>query len=205
MQKDEVWAAVDQQRAELADLASGFTADQWTTPSLCGEWTVRDVVAHLTLSDVSPLVATRELVRYRGNLNRMIRETARRRAGELDDRQLVDALRAMVGNRGHPIGTKYVDPLVDLLVHGQDVTVPLGIDRPMPADAAVAAAQRVATMGYWSGARKRLRGLRLEATDVEWSSGSGTTVRGPIAALLLLLAGRNVRLDELEGLPAGVL
>jgi hypothetical protein len=46
---------------------------------------------------------------------------------------------------------------------------------------------------FWvlsSWARRRLRGVRLVATDVEWTAGSGAEVTGPIDALLLLLTGR---------------
>jgi uncharacterized protein (TIGR03083 family) len=198
MDRDTVWEYVDAQRRDLADLAATFTGAQWATRSLCTDWTVRDVVAHLTLTDVSPLAATRELLRRRGNLNAVIRETARDRARRLDDAELVAELRSMAGRRGHPIGTTHVDPLVDVLVHGQDIAVPLALNRAMPTEAAVVAAQRVATMGYWRRARRQLGAVRLEASDAEWAIGSGTVVRGPIAVLLLILAGRRVRLDELE-------
>jgi uncharacterized protein (TIGR03083 family) len=108
-------------------------------------------------------------------------------------------LRAMVGERRHPVGTTYLDPLCDVLIHGQDIAVPLGLERAMPVDAAIAAANRVATMGFWFFKRRPLRGLRLEATDADWTRGDGAVVRGPIAVLLLVLTGRRARLDELSG------
>jgi hypothetical protein len=46
-------AAVDtknlarQERADLADLLSTFTVEQWDAPSLCTRARVRDVVAHV--------------------------------------------------------------------------------------------------------------------------------------------------------------
>jgi hypothetical protein len=33
--------------------------------------------------------------------------------------------------------------------------------------------------------------MRLTATDVDWSVGSGAEIRGPIRGLLLLLTGRT--------------
>src|SRR5687767_3104812 len=60
----------------------------------------------------------------------------------------------------YPPGTKPIDPLVDVLVHGQGIAVPLRIDRPMPAAAAVAAAERVWVMSCPFFARRRFRGVR---------------------------------------------
>jgi hypothetical protein len=45
-------------------------------------------------------------------------------------------------------------------------------------------------MGWPFWARRRLGGLRLTATDVDWTVGSGADVNGPISAVLLLLTGR---------------
>jgi len=72
----------------------------------------------------------------------------------------------------------------------QDVALPLGLTTAMPVDAAREGAQRVWRMGWPFWARRRLRGLRLIATDVDWSAGEGVEVRGPVRALLLLLTGR---------------
>ena len=84
-----------------------------------------------------------------------------------------------------------MEPLIDVLVHGQDIALPLGRTRPMPTAAAAAAAQRAWDMGFPFRARKRLAGLRLAATDADWAVGSGEPVEGPIAALLLLVTGRD--------------
>jgi hypothetical protein len=48
-------------------------------------------------------------------------------------------------------------------------------------------------------------GLRLVATDTDWSVGEGPELRGPVLSLLLLLTGRQVVLPELEGPGAAVL
>jgi len=76
-------------------------------------------------------------------------------------------------------------------VHGQDVAIPLGRELPMPRDAATAAATRAWTMGWPFWARRRLRGLRLVASDTDWTAGRGEELTGPIGALVLLLTGRT--------------
>jgi uncharacterized protein (TIGR03083 family) len=202
MERDEVWRTIDEERSLLADLLDSLRADEWDSPTLCEQWRVRDVVAHLALSTLPPGRAVTEMVRYRGNFNRMVHDLACRHADSREPDQLVAQLRALVGSRRHVIGTTPMDPLVDVLVHGQDITVPLGRSRSMPTDAAVAAADRVWSMGFPHRARRRLGGLRLVAIDAEWNAGEGPEVRGPIAVLLLVLTGRRARLDELGG--AGV-
>ena len=83
--------------------------------------------------------------------------------------------------------TNYRNIVPDVLVHSQDIAVPLGRDLPVPIAAARAAADRVWGMGWPFWARRRLRGMRLTAIDTDWTVGAGEEVTGPIAALLLLL------------------
>ena len=82
------------------------------------------------------------------------------------------------------------------MIHQQDVRGPLGLVRTIPADRLRAALARVAPAigGPW-----RTRGLRLVATAVDWSAGSGPEVRGPGEALLMAIAGRRGVVDELAG------
>jgi uncharacterized protein (TIGR03083 family) len=121
------------------------------------------------------------------------------RADAVDQATVVADLRSGAASRRHPPGTSYLDPFADVLVHGQDIARPLGIRREMPLDAAVVAATRYWTMGFPFHARRRLAGLRITATDADWTVGDGPTVAGPIGSLLLLLTGRTAALDELEG------
>ena len=49
------------------------------------------------------------------------------------------------------------------------------------------------------GAKKRIAGLKLTATDMDWSHGNGPEVTGPAEALVMMMAGRLVALDDLSG------
>jgi uncharacterized protein (TIGR03083 family) len=190
MDVDTVWRHIDEQRESLADLVEPLAPEQWTTPSLCDAWQVGDVAAHLTLAQMGLCAVVVEAIRARGSFNRMIRDTALRAAGQ-EPVVYAGRLRAMVGSRRKAPGVSPLEPLTDVLVHGQDIAVPLGIDRPVPAAAAAASAQRCYDMGFPFGARRRLRGLRLVATDTDWSVGEGRVVEGPVRALLLLVTGRT--------------
>ncbi|SBT90479.1 TIGR03083 family protein [Streptomyces sp. DI166] len=187
---DERWRIVDEQRRTLADLLDGLTPPEWETPTACGDWRVRDVAAHLTLAprfSYGDLV--RDMVRARGNMDRLIHDTAVRAAAKPTE-EIVADLRGIVGSRRLAPMTTPREPLLDILVHGQDIALPLGRHREMPPAAARDAADRVWTMRFpprpWPLPRKK-----LVATDIEWTRGEGEEIRAPIADLLMLLTGRE--------------
>jgi uncharacterized protein (TIGR03083 family) len=198
MDVDEVWRAIDAERASLADLLEELTPVEWETPSLCSAWRVGDVAVHLTQAHMGLRAALVGAVRARGNFDRMIRDSALR-AAPLPPAECARRLRAMVGSRRTAPFLSPLEPLIDVLVHGQDIALPLGRTRPVPPAAAAAAATRVWEMGFPFSPRKRLRGFRLRATDTDWTVGEGAEVEGPIAALLLLVTGRAAALDRLGG------
>jgi uncharacterized protein (TIGR03083 family) len=201
MDTDAIWAAIDGERCSLVELLRGLSDEEWSTPSLCERWTVREVAAHLALSHLGAGRQLVEAVRSGFRFNRLVERTARRHASAPPPR-LVGEIEAMIGSRRHVLGTTIRDPLVDVLVHGQDIAVPLGRPRAMPVEAATEAADYVWAKGFPFQARRRLRGLRLEATDADWARGDGAIVRGPLEVLLLLMTGRRARLDELAARPA---
>ena len=135
MDSDTIWRHIDEQRATLADFFDDIAAARWSTPSLCAAWTVRDVAAHLTHSHMSTPRIMAEALKSGFRFNAMVHRMAVQDPSSPE--QIAVALRAMRGSRRHPPTTTECDPLIDVLVHGQDIAVPLGIDLPMPADAAM--------------------------------------------------------------------
>lgn len=188
MNVDQIWASVDAQRRGLADLIETFDTQQWMAPSLCDGWRVRDVAAHLTHSHMAPLRALVEAAKSGFRFDPMIR-----RLGVEDPRsqsEIAAALRGMAGSRKKVPGTSVQQPMIELLVHGQDMAVPLGIDLPMPTDAAVEAAKRLGSMKFPINAVRQLDGVRLVATDADFAVGEGREVRAPIRDIVMILAGR---------------
>ena len=188
MNPEEIWAAVDVERADLAGIIDSLTDEQWTAPSLCDGWRVRDVAAHLTHSHMSPprmiLEAVRSGFRFDPMIRRLAVEDSRSRA------EIAAALRGMAGARRKVPGTSVAQPLIELLVHGQDIAVPLGIDRLMPPAAALEAAKRLSGMTFPINATRRIEGIRLEASDADFTVGEGRTIRSPIGDIVMILAGR---------------
>lgn len=201
MDRDEKWAVIGGQRRAFADLLAGLDDRQWERPSLCAEWRIKDVAAHVALTPQSPgaLRILARGLRARGDLQAVNRDMAIAHADRAPAR-LIAELRTLADSRRKPAITTLDNLSFDTMVHIQDVAVPLGLTVAMPLDAAREGADRVWRMGWPFWARRRLRGLRLVAVDIEWSAGEGGEVRGPIQALLLLLTGRtDAALPHLRG------
>ncbi|MFE9786953.1 maleylpyruvate isomerase family mycothiol-dependent enzyme [Nocardia salmonicida] len=189
---DTIFQAVAEERTTLVALLRELPESAWDTETLCEGWRVRDVVAHLVLATrvtIGSLVVN--LIRARGNTDRLIHDTAVRLADRTSTAELLAELHATIDSRAIPIGTTPIDRLMDLLVHGQDIAVPLGIERVMPTAAAQLSLERVWTMGAPFHARTRLTGYALAATDTGWTDGAGTTISGTAAELLMIVTGRT--------------
>ena len=149
---------------------------------------MRDVAAHLTHSHLSPprmiVEAVRSGFRFDPMIQRLGREDSR------SQREIASALRGMAGSRRKVPGTSVEQPLIELLVHGQDIAVPLGIGHPMPTAAAVQAAKRLSGMTFPINSAKRVAGVRLVATDADFAAGSGREIHLPICDIVMILAGR---------------
>ncbi|GIJ43431.1 hypothetical protein Val02_03170 [Virgisporangium aliadipatigenens] len=195
------WSTVDQQRTAVADLLDGLSDAEWAHPSLCPMWTVRDVAAHLTLQELGLRDLPALLRSVRGSLDRTTAHMARRRAAALPPERLVAAIRATVGSRRHNLGVTPMETLIDILVHTQDIAIPLGRHVDMPPEACAAAADRMLSMRWPPPppSVRRMAGFRLVATDCSWTAGVGPEVRGPMGALLLVCAGRYAALDRVSG------
>jgi uncharacterized protein (TIGR03083 family) len=201
MDSEAKWRVIAEQRRVLADLLAGLDDAQWEQPSLCDRWRIKDVAAHIALTPQSPglpaILAT--ALRYRFDFDRLNHDLAVAHA-DRPPGELVDLLRELADSRRKPAITTLDNLLFDTLVHLQDVAIPLGLTVAMPIDAAREGADRVWRMGWPFWAKRRLRGLRLVATDTTWSAGEGAEVRGPVQALLLLLTGRvGTALPHLDG------
>lgn len=187
------WDLIRTERLTLADLLEGLDDEQWQTRSLCTEWSVQDVAAHLLMTPAGqprPWAMAKALARARGHLWTAGRDVAIA-YGHRPRAELVSGLRAHAASRTKPVFVADANILLDLLVHGQDIAVPLGVDREVPPAAGRAALERIWSMGWPFHARRRLEGVRLCAEDGSWQAGDGPEVRGPAAGLLLLTTGRT--------------
>lgn len=185
-----VLALTTAERLSLADFFESLTSEEWKAPSLCRGWTVHDVAAHMTLSTRTTFgMVVKGAIRARGSFDRMELMFATERAARYSPAELVAQLRETAASPHRTLGAGIVDPLLDALVHGQDVARPLGRDRAMPAEPTVIALDHVLKSKFY-GARKRVGHLRLIATDHPWSAGTGPELHGTLADLILTATGR---------------
>jgi uncharacterized protein (TIGR03083 family) len=204
------WRVIEQERLSLAALLENLSDDQWNAPSLCEGWRVKDVAAHVALAaqPPSPLVMVVEGVRAHGRFHKINHDFSVRHA-ERPGADMIAELREHAASRRLPKVTNYRNILFDILVHGQDIAIPLGVQLPMrPELSAVAATRRWDTRNTWLATVNRrlpVNGYQLRATDVDWSRGQGADITGPIGAILLLLTGRPAALQQLTGEGAAAL
>ncbi len=203
MDEMQIRAAVESERLGLADLLDDLEEAEWAVRSLCPDWTVREVLAHLTIpTRTSQLGMVVGMLRARGDFHRMTSRGARARAAAFTPAQLIQQLRETAGSARRMPGSGPMSPLIDVLVHGQDIARPLGRHRTMPAEPATAALAFVADVAFFGGP-ERLAGLTLVATDTGHTLGEGPEeVRGTTDDLLLVATGRPAGLAGLSG--AGV-
>ncbi|MFJ3907002.1 maleylpyruvate isomerase family mycothiol-dependent enzyme [Streptomyces vinaceus] len=197
-------AAIAAERRELADVFDALRAEDWRAPSLCTGWTVREVVAHMSMGMRLSLPATLgELLKARGDLHRMTDRVARRDAAA----HTTTELSAFLRDHAHHPWTPPVGGLRAALghdvVHGLDVTAALGLARRVPEDRLRILLDAIRPSGLrFFGVD--LTGVRLCAQDTDWSYGSGAEpVYGDAQDLLLLAFGRRLPPGRLRGGAAG--
>jgi uncharacterized protein (TIGR03083 family) len=186
----------------IARLFAQLDDDQLSRPSLCVGWTCRDVLGHLVMAlDLSVPRLLVEVARDGGRTGVTFDRLARAYAA----RPVPDLVRQLDEDSGVYVSRPGVGPLspfADSCIHLRDVAIPLGIATTAPTRDWVRVlgfltTTRARVAGFLP--RGRLDGLRLEATDEGWSSGSGALVTGTSEALALSVTGRPALLDQLAG------
>lgn len=195
----DVWELVRREREALVEDLAGLSDEQWELPSLCSGWTVHDVAAHLVdNARTTRLGIVAAMVRARFDFDRQNDDGVAREKGATPAETL-DRLRAVVGRRTTP-PAPLDSRLVEEVVHGDDVRRPLGIHRDYPTESVERAlAHQLRTSVGLGGGKQRAAGLRLVATDADWSHGEGPEVRGPLVSLLMVVSGRAEALEDLTG------
>ncbi len=188
----------EQERADLLALLRELTPGQWDARSLCTGWRVRDVATHVVSYDELSKAATVATFVRGGLRSGKVNDIALSRYQDLDPAGIIDLVARNQSPSGLPSGFKGGIALTDGTIHHQDIRRALGWPRVIPEERLVPA------LTFSLGAptlpsKHNVKGLRLTATDVDWTAGDGPEVTGPGEALLMAAAGRLEALDDLCG------
>jgi uncharacterized protein (TIGR03083 family) len=198
MEKSEIWPTIHTERAALAADLEPLKEPDWETPSLCPDWTVRDVVAHMTgTAKFSPGSFVGKLVTSGFSLKKLQEKDIAELRGDAPTDTLAN-FKAEVNSSKHPPGPTDTW-LGEAIVHSEDVRRPLGINHEYPVDALTRVADFYKGSNLVIGTKNRIAGLRLKATDADWSHGDGPEVTGRMVSLLMAMAGRRQALADLSG------
>jgi len=192
------WPLIHAEReALIADLGT-LTDDQWAARSLCTDWTVRDVLGHMiATAKMTPPRFFLSMAAARFRFNNM---TAKGVAAEATASP-ADGLanfRSHLKDTTAPPGP--VEAMLgEAVIHPADIRTPLGIAHEYPEEALIRVADFYRGSNLIVGAKQRIDGLTLRATDTGWSAGSGPEVAGPHLSLILAMTGRSAALAGLSG------
>ncbi|GAA4977161.1 maleylpyruvate isomerase family mycothiol-dependent enzyme [Kineococcus glutinatus] len=196
--RETLWAAAHTERAALADDLAGLDAARWALPSLCGRWSVEEVVAHLTAAaSTGPLRWIASVVGARFDFDLHNQRRLAEHRGATPAETLARFRRVTTSTTAPPGPTAAW--LGEVVVHAQDVRRPLGLPHTPPVETVTAVARFFAGRDFTVTSRSTIRGLRLEATDGPFATGEGPLVSGTTLALTMAAAGRQAYCDDLTG------
>jgi uncharacterized protein (TIGR03083 family) len=195
----DVWQMIKAERASLADALAGLAEADWAQPSLCRGWTVREVVAHMVATaNTTPMSFFGGLASTGFSFQALTRRDIDDNLTDRSNVDLVAAFRARVDARTAPPGPA-ASWLGETIVHGEDVFRALNGYRPHPIEHVVTVADFYRRSNLLIGAKRRIAGVTLRATDTDWQHGTGPEVAGPAIALVMAMTGRQPALDDLTG------
>ncbi len=198
MNTSELWGMIHAERMRLAEVVEGLTDQQWGSYSLCTEWTVEQVVAHLTAAAHTGKAAwIRSIVRAGFHADKHNALLLKKYLGG-SPRETLELFQ-----RSIPLTTAPTKDLAaflgEVVVHGQDIARPLGIGLVPNPDAVLQVAEFFVMKDFAVNSKSLVDGLRLEARDAPFASGKGPEVRGNLLDLVMVMAGRRDYLDALRG------
>lgn len=193
-----VWSMIHEEREALHRDLQSLSQSQWDSPSLCEQWSVREVVAHLTAAaSVGRIRWFASVFGARFNFDLHNRRRLNEHLGPTPADTL-ENFRRIITSTTAPLGSP-VAWLGEVVVHSADIRRPLGITTTPRKKAVLKVARFYASRNFAVPSESAIKDLRLEATDGSFSVGDGPLVRGTPLALTMAMAGRRVYCADLCG------
>jgi uncharacterized protein (TIGR03083 family) len=194
----DLWITIAAERGALADDLAGLTAAQWETRSLSTQWSVHDIVAHMSATaSMSPAKFFLGMAKAGFNFDKFADGQVGKHRGP-DPAATLTEFRSLQNSTSAPPGPT-TSWLGEVVVHGEDVRRPLGIAHTYPPEAVRQVIDFYKGSNLIVGSKKRIAGLALAASDDDWQHGQGERIEGPLLSLLLAMTGRGAACDDLAG------
>lgn len=184
------------ERSDLLEFLRTLTPAQWNAPSLCHGWSIKDVAAHMISYDDLGIVGMAK--RFAKGRVIWANEAGVEEYRKLSTDELLETFEQRLTPAGLTAGLGGMIGLVDGTIHHQDIRRALHRPRHIPTDRLATVVAAVPSNPRL-GARKRIKGLRLVADDLDWTHGQGHEVRGPAEAIMMAISGRADALRDLAG------
>lgn len=194
----DIWPTIHTERKALATDLRTLSDEDWAKPSLCGQWTIRDVLAHMiSTATMSPPAFFGKMIASGFSFDKVQEQGVATHQGTSPAGPLA-GFEAVLTSVKHPPGPGN-SWLGETIVHSEDIRRALGIKHEYPTAAVVQVADFYKGSNLLIGAKRRIDGLTFKATDAEWSHGTGPEVSGPVLSLVLAMTGRKPADDDLAG------
>jgi len=204
MKSSDTWRYIHGERVVMTESLASLSGEQWAAPSWCEGWSVQETAGHIVAAaEQTPLNFYKELAQAGFKFN-VFTERGAKRVSAAGPDELVRRLGARTTTTNHP-PAPVMAMLGEIIVHGEDIRRPLGLKHQPPDEALVALADSWKNTNLLIGAKKRIAGVRLFATDVTWSHGDGPEASGPLVSLILAMTGRKGAHADLRGEGVAVL
>jgi uncharacterized protein (TIGR03083 family) len=194
----DIWPLIHAERSALAADLATLSIEQWKQTTLATEWTVEEVVAHLTAAATTGRWAWLRSIIGAGlnpavhNNRRLAEHLGATPAETLEAfRQVIDSTTVPTNNLAAWLG--------EVVVHGEDIREPLGLDRAYPREVLMVLLEFFASSNFTVPSKARARGLTLVATDLGRWVGVGPEVEGTAKDLIMAMAGRPVPSERFSG------
>ncbi len=174
----------------LVDLLVGLPEETWDAPSLCDNWQVRHVVAHMIMPvRFTPEQFAVEMAAVK-DFN-VFSNTVAARDACLPIIELLDALGSKTLHAWQPGIGGAIGALSHAVIHSLDITLALDCPSTAPIEAVISVLEYlVGANGTIFGVE--LDGVQLRALDIDWTWGTGRSVNATSNELVALLSGRTL-------------
>src|ERR1700745_4115668 len=167
----EIWLTVHAERKALADDLRNLGTEEWTTPSLCSDWTVRDVLAHRTsAAKLTPPLFFGKMIGSGFSFDKVQEKGVAANRGATPADTLANFESVVTSVKPPPGPTQ--TGLGETIVHSEDIRRALGIQHNYPTDAVVTVADFYKGSNLLIGSKKRIDGLTLRGTAAHRGHGN---------------------------------